>query len=136
MPPEAPVPNLLLLKDYLQLSPAQIKLIHSSLEKHKGSLDQKRHAAHLAHLVLEDALLDPSTTEAKLKELNELIGVAKLAEIIEAHALLKENAAVLSPEQAAQLRTALPVIKSLLRQFQPPRPGSPTGHPQPPELHQ
>ena len=124
LPPEPPAPSLLALTEYLQLSPGQIKQIRSSLEQHKVSLDKKRHAAHLAHVALETALLDPSTTDAKLKELSEQVGAAKFAEITEARALLKESTAVLTPEQAAQFRTALPVIKALLNQFQPPRPGS------------
>ena len=129
--PPQPSP-MLALTEYLQLSPDQISKIHSSLQQHQASLARKRHAEHLAQVALADALRDPSTPDSKLRELNERASSARFEELVEAHALLKENSALLSPEQAGRLRTALPVMKALEARPPSPRKGGDAASTPPP----
>jgi hypothetical protein len=128
-PPGSPAQSLLALSEYLQLSREQIEQIHANLQQHLDGLGRKRNAVHLAQLVMEEALRDPSTTEARLQELNGRAAAARFEEAVEALGLLKESVAVLSPEQAGRFRAALPVLKALEGKPHSPRPGGPPPRP-------
>lgn len=133
--PEGPPPSpLLQLSDYLQLSPEQTTQALSKLQSHRPSLQAKRQAAHLARTALEEALRDPATPESRLRELHEQAAAAKLSEVLEQHALLREQTALLNAEQGAKLKAALPLMKLLEARNHPAHseaPSHPIDHPDP-----
>ena len=129
--PEAPPSPLLQLADYLKLEPEQLAQAKTKLQQHEGSLQTKRKAAQQARANLEEALRDPATSEARLKELHEKAASAHFSELSERHAMLKEQVALLTPEQSTKLKAALPLLKALEPLGRPPRPDhqGPEGRP-------
>lgn len=111
--PEAPPAPVLRLADHLALTSDQVTRLQACLQQHEPSLQQKRKAAEQARRALGEALQDPATGEARLKELHEKAAAAQFGELSERHALLKEQVALLTPEQAVKFRSALSLLKSL-----------------------
>ncbi len=100
-------PPFPLLDPRLGLDEAQRNQIQALLARHRDALQEKREAFEAARLALREALADPTRTPADLEPLLSAEATAHRAQVLTAHALLREAAQVLRPEQrqaAARLK--------------------------------
>jgi len=104
----------------LELTPKQQEQLRQKGEARARALEAKREQAHKAHHALMQAMGDPGVKTEELRALATKASQAHLDEFLEAHALLQEAAALLSPEQREQLKK---------RRAESPAPGhGPRGH--------
>jgi len=90
------------------LTEAQRTSLKAIAEKHKAALETKRKAEREAEEAFRKAMEDPATKDADLKAAFEKASQARLASILEQHALMQESAAVLTAEQKAELQKHRP----------------------------
>ena len=103
-PPPPPFP---LLHPSLGLDAAQRTQIEALLTRHRDALQAKRDAFEARRQALRQALADPTRTPADLEALLAAEAAAHRDQVLAAHALLREAARVLRPEQreaAARLK--------------------------------
>jgi Spy/CpxP family protein refolding chaperone len=104
----------------LDLSEAQRASVRQTLANHKDALKAKTAAAREARRAMVDALLQPETTEAKLKSLHDTAAKAQFEVLKEGRAIHQEISPVLTPEQqakAAELKADFRGRMDGLRQF-------------------
>ena len=88
---------------YLNLTESQQTQLNTIEERHQAALDAKFRAQDESQLALQEALSDPSVSDAKVKELRIQMADAQTAVLLEQRAIERESQAVLTPDQ----RTAL-----------------------------
>lgn len=118
-PPPPPFP---LLDPRLGLDEAQRSQIQAILARHRDTLHAQREAFEARRQALREALGDPTRTAAELESLLAAEAAAHRDQVLAAHAVLREAAQVLRPDQ----RQAAARLKP---QEGPrgPRPGGPMG---------
>lgn len=104
-PPPPPFP---LLHPRLGLDAAQRTQIEALLARHHEALQAKREAFEQARQALRAALGDPARSQADLEALLSAEASAHRDHALAAHALLREAAQVLRPDQREALATLRP----------------------------
>lgn len=101
--PPAPSCPFMEMAGPLELTPKQLEQIQQAFDAHAKSLEAKRSEARKAQHALMRAMGDPSLNPEQLRTLAAKEAQAHLDELLEAHALLKETAALLTQEQQKKL---------------------------------
>jgi len=103
-PPGDPLP-ILAQAGRLELGKDQIARLRTLQEGRRAAGEAKRKLARTAVEALVEALRDPDTADARLRDLHGVAAAARLEAMLEARAGLREALAVLTPDQRKALRT-------------------------------
>lgn len=98
LPAQPPPPPFEMMKN-LDLTEAQRQSIQAIFEKHRASQQLKQQALKTKEQALMDAMAEPATTEAQLKDLHGSASEARLSMLLEGRTIRMEIQAVLTPVQ-------------------------------------
>jgi Spy/CpxP family protein refolding chaperone len=103
LPAQPPPPPFGMLRD-LDLTEGQRQSIQAIFEKHRAAHTGGQQALEAKEQGLMDAMAEPASTEAQLRELHAATNEARLTLLLEERATLLEIQALLSPAQQAKAK--------------------------------
>lgn len=104
LPAQPPGPPPFDVMRNLDLTEAQRQSIRTILEGRRAATMAKRDTLGAREMTLMEAMTEPATTEARLRELHEATSEARLALLFDEREVMLELQAVLTPAQLAKAK--------------------------------